>query len=450
MIQAHVKYASRTVPRYTSYPTAPHFSDAVNGEACANWLRTLPGDEAISLYLHVPFCREMCHYCGCNTKATRKLAPVAAYAQTLLKEIDLVGETLGKRLRVQHIHWGGGTPSMLARDDFLALLTRLRRYFDFDATIEHAIELDPRTVTPYLAQTLRMGGITRASLGVQDFDGDVQRKIGRVQPFEQVVNAVAALRAEGIEAINFDLMYGLPGQSEQTILDSVAKTAELAPGRVALFGYAHVPWFKKHQQLIKEADLPSADERILLNAVSREALVKAGYEAIGLDHFALPSDDMAIALRERNLRRNFQGYTTDTADTLIGFGPSSIGFLPNGGYYQNSPDARGWARQVEAGQLPVCKGVEVSCDDKCRSAIIMQLMTYYEVDVASIAKQYGCDLNRLSDGFERLEELVRDGLVHVYRGKITLSDEGRRYVRVAASAFDAYLPQQQARHSVAV
>nr|WP_068088406.1 oxygen-independent coproporphyrinogen III oxidase [Pseudovibrio stylochi] len=453
MVNLKEKYASRTIPRYTSYPTAPHFTNEVDGQVYEDWLQQLNVLEPLSLYLHVPFCQEMCHYCGCNTKATKQIAPIRAYGDLLLKEVHLIGGKLkqaadGKR-QVQHIHWGGGTPSLLPRDIFLNVIDALKEYFDFLPDIEHAIELDPRTVTPFLAETLVMGGINRTSLGVQDFDLEVQKAIGRVQPLKVVETAVQALRDVGLSQINFDLMYGLPLQTEETIRQTVEYTKQLAPGRVALFGYAHVPWFKKHQQLIKEEHLPDAEARIMLSDVSREALIEAGYEAIGLDHFALPSDEMAIALKEHRLRRNFQGYTTDQADTLIGFGPSSIGFLPSG-YIQNSPDMRGWARQVEEGTAPIVKGVGVHGEDKLRSQIIMELMTYYAVDVFDICAQHGQSPEIVADGFERLQEMVEDGLAVIREGHIELIGEGRRYVRVAAAAFDAYLPKQAARHSVAV
>ncbi|GHB20602.1 coproporphyrinogen-III oxidase [Pseudovibrio japonicus] len=449
MTHLEQKYASLNVPRYTSYPTAPHFSDAVTPSLYGEWLEGLPRDTPLSLYLHVPFCQEMCHYCGCNTKATRKIAPVLAYVELMLKEIDLVLKRLGTGRLVHHIHWGGGTPSLVPREAFLKIVEKLKANFVFAEDIEHAIELDPRTVGDYLAETLKMAGITRTSLGVQDFDEDVQKQIGRIQPFKTVKKAVTALRNVGLNDINFDLMYGLPGQSEQTIRETVEYTKELAPGRVALFGYAHVPWFKKHQQLIKEENLPGTNERIRLSDVSRDALVEAGYEVIGLDHFALPTDEMAIALKEGRLRRNFQGYTTDTADTLIGFGCSSIGFLPQG-YVQTTPSAREWERMVVDDVLPIKKGIAVDKVDLCRSEIIMQLMTYYQVDYAQTAAKHGLPVSEFNSIAADMQEMIADGIATLEGTVVTVTDAGRRYVRVVAAAFDTYLATQQARHSVAV
>ncbi|SDQ84745.1 oxygen-independent coproporphyrinogen III oxidase [Pseudovibrio sp. Tun.PSC04-5.I4] len=449
MTDLEQKYASLNVPRYTSYPTAPHFSEAVTPSLYGDWLESIPSDTPLSLYLHVPFCQEMCHYCGCNTKATKKIQPVLAYVELMLQEIDLVLTKLGTGREVHHIHWGGGTPSLVPREAFLKIVEKLKANFVFTDDIEHAIELDPRTVGDYLAETLRMAGITRTSLGVQDFDENVQKQIGRIQPLKTVERAVTALRNVGLTDINFDLMYGLPGQSEETIRQTVEYTKTLAPGRVALFGYAHVPWFKKHQQLIKEENLPGARERISLSDVSRDALVDAGYEVIGLDHFALPTDEMAIALKEGRLRRNFQGYTTDSADCLIGFGCSSIGFLPQG-YVQTTPSAREWERMVVAGELPIKKGIVVDKVDLCRAEIIMQLMTYYSVDFGEAAEKHSLPAAEFAGIPDALKDMIADGIATLDGNEVTVTAAGRRYVRVVASAFDTYLATQQARHSVAV
>ena len=449
MTNLEQKYASLNVPRYTSYPTAPHFNEAVTPALYEEWLAGIARNTPLSLYLHIPFCTEMCHYCGCNTKATHKVEPVLAYAELLLHEIDLVLEKLGTGRPVQHIHWGGGTPSLVPRKAFLKIVQKLKDNFAFSDSLEHAIELDPRTVTPLLAETLRLAGITRTSLGVQDFDLNVQQQIGRIQPLDVVENAVSFLRAEGLGQINFDLMYGLPGQSEATIRQTVEYTKKLAPGRIALFGYAHVPWLKKHQQLIKEENLPGAKERIILADASRDALMQAGYEAIGLDHFALPTDDMAIALKEGRLRRNFQGYTTDNTHCLIGLGCSSIGFLPQG-YVQATPSTREWERCIQSGTLPIKKGIAVTTEDLCRADIIMQLMTYYHVDYLKSAKKHKIDGNVFANIPDLLSEMAADGVVNLGSGTVTVTATGRRYVRVVASAFDTYLAKQKARHSVAV
>ncbi|MEP4769970.1 MAG: oxygen-independent coproporphyrinogen III oxidase [Roseibium sp.] len=453
-----LSYAMRNVPRYTSYPTAPHFNDGVTAKTYSSWLEAIGPDETLSLYLHVPYCREICHYCGCHTKATRQDAPLEAYGKTLLQEIELTAGHLQNAGQVRHIHWGGGTPSLLPHQSLIDLSALLRSRFDFAPDMEHAIELDPRLVTKALAETLAIAGVNRASLGVQDFDLDVQKAIGRVQPYDVVAKATEYLRAAGLNALNFDLMYGLPGQSEQTIRDTVTKTLSLNPGRIALFGYAHVPWMRKHQRLIDEASLPSAAERIALADLARKDLLDAGYVAIGLDHFARPDDSMAIALADGSLKRNFQGYTTDQGDQLVGFGVSSIGKV-TGGFIQNLPDVGNWTRSIEAGDLPVSKGLALSPDDRMRGRIIEELMTNYVCDLNQICHSFDMDLSELDGSLTSLDELAADGLVQVHRSsndntKVVVTEAGRPYVRLAAAAFDAYLADSQetgkARHSAAI
>ncbi len=458
MMKDPLSYALRNVPRYTSYPTAPHFHGGVTAGTYADWLDAVTPDDSLSLYLHVPYCRELCHYCGCHTKATRQEAPLKAYAATLGKEISLVARHLQAAGPVRHIQWGGGTPSLLPRQGLIDLTGLLRILFDFAPDLEHAIELDPRLITAGLADTLATIGINRTSLGVQDFDLNVQKAIGRVQPYEVVAKAVSHLRMAGLGDFNFDLMYGLPGQTDATILDTVEKTLSLAPGRIALFGYAHVPWMRKHQRLIDESTLPSAAERLALADLARAELLKAGYVAIGLDHFARPEDSMAIALADGSLKRNFQGYTTDQGEQLVGFGVSSIGKLSKG-YVQNMPDVGNWRRSIEAGQLPVSKGLALSADDRLRGRIIEELMTNYACDLTPVCQAYGLSTNDLSDAFSALEDLARDGLVRLDLGAndnavVQVTEAGRPYVRLAAAAFDAYLADSQAsgkaRHSAAV
>ncbi|MTI07217.1 oxygen-independent coproporphyrinogen III oxidase [Roseibium denhamense] len=453
-----LSYAMRNVPRYTSYPTAPHFHSGVTSEIYADWLGNISDKDSLSLYLHVPYCRELCHYCGCHTKATRKDAPLLTYAKTLAQEIDLTVRHIHSAGKVRHIHWGGGTPSMLPRQSLIDLTGLLRVLFNVDEAVEHAMELDPRLVSADLADTLATIGINRASLGVQDFDTGVQKAIGRVQPYPVVKAASEHLRAAGIDALNFDLMYGLPGQNRKTILETVEKTLDLAPGRIALFGYAHVPWIRKHQNLIDVSLLPAAAERLELADVAREALLEAGYVSIGLDHFANPSDSMAVALADGSLKRNFQGYTTDQGEQLLGFGVSSIGKLTNG-YIQNMPDVGGWRRAVEAGNLPVSKGLALSADDRLRGQIIEDLMTNYTSDLGQACKIHGMDLSDLSQSIGALRELEEDGLVEVNAQntgstRIDVTESGRPYVRLAAAAFDSYLAASMAegkvRHSAAV
>jgi oxygen-independent coproporphyrinogen III oxidase len=443
--------AEHTVPRYTSYPTAPQFTGAVGGDTYAGWLAQAQGQVSagapLSIYLHVPFCRELCLYCGCHTKAIRQQAPLDTYAQRLTDEIALVAELTGSR-RVSHVHWGGGTPSILNGRNLARIVASLDAAFDLAHVREHAIELDPRYVDSALVRVLARLGVNRASLGVQDFSPHVQEAIGRIQSYEQVACAAALLRDGGITRLNFDLMYGLPGQS----VDDVRRTAELTaaqcPQRVALFGYAHVPWFRAQQRLIDAAALPGPNERLRQVAAARDVLVAAGYRSIGFDHFALPTDELATAATRGTMHRNFQGYTSDDAEILIGLGASAIGRLPQG-FVQNAPDVGGYQRAVAEGRLATVRGIALTLDDRVRARIIETLMCRFEVEPQAIAAQFGVEEGFAAE-FGALAPLADRGLMTVDRGRIVVSEIGRLFVRLIAAAFDAYLKRAASRHSVAV
>ena len=434
--------AERNVPRYTSYPTAPHFSSAINAKIYGEWLAALPRDATLSVYIHVPFCTELCLYCGCNTRAVRRREPVDAYAQRIVDEIALLRDLTGRSLT--HIHWGGGTPSILDVRWLEAITAKLASLFDLSALKEHAIELDPRRIDRKLVQALKNIGVNRASLGVQDTSAHVQQAIGRIQPFDLVEQAADWLRTAGIDNLNIDLMYGLPTQSVQDVARSAKLAASLGAQRLALFGYAHVPWFKRHQRLIDEAGLPGLSERLEQAQIAAETLVGLGYEAIGLDHFALPDDELSIAARQRRLRRNFQGYTTDEADALIGLGASAIGKLPQG-FVQNASDLAGYARAINAGRFATVKGLAFSEDDRVRAAIIERLMCDLAVDLTG----YGGP-TRFAAEIDALHPLCEQGLLHIDGGRVIVAPRGRPYVRIVAAAFDAYLAASEKRHSVAV
>ena len=434
--------AERNVPRYTSYPTAPHFGPAVTPALYRHWLEALPREATLSLYIHVPFCQELCHYCGCNTRAVRRREPVEAYAQDLLTEIALLGMLAGRKLT--HLHWGGGTPSILGPALLQTIADKLAGLFDLSALKEHAIELDPRRVDRPLVEALAAIGVTRASLGVQDIADDVQRRIGRVQPFILVERAAGWLRDAGIRDLNVDLMYGLPGQTVAHVRDSAAHASALDPQRLALFGYAHVPWFKTHQRLIDDSALPGLSERLAQADIAAATLRETGYDVIGLDHFARPTDSLAVAAREKRLRRNFQGYTADEADALIGLGASAIGKLPQG-FAQNAPDLGGYSRALASGDLPIVKGLALGDDDRLRAAMIERLMCDLELDLAMFGGR-----GRFGEEIARLGPLVDAGLARIEGERIVMTADGRAYVRIAAAAFDTYLAASEKRHSVAV
>ncbi len=440
--------ARRMVPRYTSYPTAPHFSSAVDEEVYGGWLEKVRGTgEAISLYLHVPFCRTICNYCGCTTKAALRDDPVRAYAAVIHDEIALLADRLGP-VEVSHIHWGGGTPNILPPGCFEAIVRDLAERFRFRDDIEHAIELDPRHVTAEGARRLSALGINRASLGVQTLDPAVQKAIARIQPLPVVETSFAALRDAGITAVNADLMYGLPMQTEETIRDTAKRVLQLRPSRFAIFGYAHVPWMKSHQKLIDEATLPDAEARMRQAALARGILEADGYVEIGIDHFALPEDPLAAAQAEGRLRRNFQGYTDDAATTLIGIGASSISKTP-WGFAQNAPDNHGWRRAIEAGRLPTVRGKAYAGDDRIRADVIEDLLCRFEVDLPAVAAPHGADPAIFEEDVARLLPLVRAGWVSVGGGRVRIERHRHEIARVVASEFDTYLGRG-GRHSTSV
>lgn len=443
------QYATRNVPRYTSYPTAPHFSDAVNAGVYRGWLNRLDPTAPVSLYLHVPFCRQVCWYCGCNMKLASRPEPVRDYARTLIREVGLVADALPARMQVSHLHWGGGTPTALEPEDFEAAMKAVHDRFDFVEGAELAIESDPRTLTSDMIAAIGRQRFTRASFGVQEFDPKVQAAINRIQPPEMVRNAVDGLRAAGVSGINFDLIYGLPHQTTETLLDTIRLSAEMRPDRIALFGYAHVPWMAKKQRMIDEAALPGSAARMEQATAAAEALKAAGYVAIGLDHFALPGDSMAIAAAEGTLRRNFQGYTTDTAQALIGMGATSIGRTPEG-FAQNITETGAWARAVEAGELPVAKGRAFIGQDALRGHVIEALMCQGRVDLREAGERFGAEPHWYASSEDMLRDLAQDGLIRLDGAEIALTEQGLPLVRIVASAFDEYLTVSPRRHAVAV
>ncbi len=439
----------RLVPRYTSYPTAPHFTPAVDAACYRRWLAEVPAESVLSLYLHIPFCDRLCWFCGCHTTVVNRYAPVAGYLETLMGEIDQVAEALGVRRPVAHLHWGGGTPALLRAGDIRRLGARLRERFEVAMGGEFAVEIDPRATTRETVAALADAGVTRASLGVQDFDPAVQRAVNRVQPFDLTARVVDWLRADGIGALNVDLIYGLPEQTTAGLVESVDLTLDLAPQRVALFGYAHVPWMKRHQRLIDETRLPDAVERARLALAAAARLVERGYVAIGLDHFALPDDTLAVAARNGALRRNFQGYTSDRADVLLGFGASAIGTLPQG-YVQNVVATPEYRKVIDGGALAVVRGVAVDDDDRLRRAIIERLMCDLEVDLGAVCGAYGSAPAAFAGEVAALAPLEASGAVRVDGDVVRVMPEARLLLRLACAAFDRRFSGEDERHARAV
>lgn len=437
------------VPRYTSYPTAPHFHAGVGAATYRRWLAELPADATLSLYVHIPFCHTLCWYCGCHTTVARRYGPVEDYLDALLGEIDLVAAALGDRRTVGHLHFGGGTPTVLAPEDLRTLAQALSERFDLASDAEFAVEIDPRRLRLETVAALGEIGVNRASLGVQDINPEVQRAVNRWQPFAVTDRVVGWLRAAGIERINLDLMYGLPHQTEARVLRTVDAALELAPQRIALFGYAHVPWMKRHQRLIDEAALPGSAARAAQVRAAALRLGAAGYVAIGLDHFARPDDELAVAWREGRLRRNFQGYTTDTAPALLGLGASAIGALPQG-YVQNAVRLDAYRAAIREGALATACGIEVDDEDRLRREVIERLMCRSRVDLDAVCARHGSSVDRFAPELAALAPLAADGLVSVAGHEVRVLPAGRPLVRTVCAVFDAYLGTGPGRHSRAI
>lgn len=440
---------SAPVPRYTSYPTAPHFSEAIGAGAYASWLARLQPNADLSLYAHVPFCDTLCWFCGCHTKITRRYEPVAAYLQAMRQEIASISALVPPAARVRHIHWGGGSPTILEPEDIISLSTALRSAFQIADDAEFAVEIDPRDLKAGCLDALAQAGLTRASIGVQDFDPKVQRAINRVQPFEETRDVIDGLRARGVRAINIDLMYGLPYQSERRIADTVAKVLQLAPKRIALFGYAHVPWMKRHQDMIPVESLPGVPERFAQAEFAARLLTDAGYVRIGLDHFAQADDPLARATALGALKRNFQGYTTDSADALIGFGASAISRLPQG-FVQNAVPIADYIRRAHAGEPATTRGYRFYGDDLRRAFVIERLMCDLALDWGSVERAFGYAGDLREESEQDLATFRSDGLISFTDNGFAVTQAGRPFVRSICAAFDAYLGAGRARHSLAV
>jgi oxygen-independent coproporphyrinogen-3 oxidase len=441
-----VKRYAAPVPRYTSYPTANHFAPNVGAEMYRGWLAALPAGTDLSLYVHIPYCRELCWYCGCNMTATRRYEPVARYMTPLLSEITRVAALVPRGARVRHIHWGGGSPSILAPIDVRRLDAALRQHFDLSVLEEYAVEIDPRSIDAGKIAALAAVGINRVSLGVQDFAEKVQAAINRHQSYELTADVVCQFRAAGIAAINIDLVYGLPHQTCASVTRTIEQVLALEPDRIAIFGYAHLPARIRHQRLIDTATLPDALERYGQSRRLARVLEKADYRRIGLDHFARPQDTMGGGA----VRRNFQGYTTDQATTLIGFGASAISRLPQG-YAQNAVAIQTYVERMGHNDLATLRGWELTTDDRVRADAIEELMCDFTLSGDDLVQRYGAAaVEPVLEEVEALLAADTDGLVAGDRHLLRVSDRGRPFVRTICSVFDVYLARSQAQHALAV
>jgi oxygen-independent coproporphyrinogen-3 oxidase len=445
-----LRHAGSNVPRYTSYPTAAHFSNEVGSGDYVRWLKQITSGDRLSLYFHIPFCESLCWYCGCHTSVPNGYDRVARYLDHLNQEIDQVADRVPEdHGGVIHIHFGGGSPTYLKPDDFKSLLDHIRRRFQLLPDAELAVEVDPRTLTDEMIAVFQDCGINRVSLGVQDFDPDVQELIQRKQPFDIVKSAVDRLRAAHISALSFDLMYGLPGQTEASVCETARLAIALNPDRMSVFGYAHVPWFKKNQRAIDESRLPGPMQRFQQAEAISRVLEKAGYLPVGFDHFARPYDPLAFAVRQGRLRRNFQGYTDDTGSVLLGFGASAISTLP-WGHVQNETRLGEYGKAIEAGRLATVRGVKVDSEDRLRAEAMERVMCDLSLDFGALCRSHDKPEHALDDALPDLRQLVRDGVVSLDGRKLVVLNLGRRFLRTVAQCFDLRSREGNSRHSAAV
>jgi len=434
---------SKPGPRYTSYPTAPYFHTGFKEADWREELRTSQSPErGLSLYVHIPFCDTLCYYCGCNMVATGEYGKATQYLGYLEQEMSRTAELTDPRRQVKQLHWGGGTPTYLKPDDIRKLMGMIRARFNIAPDAEMGCEADPRELTREHLVALRESGFNRLSLGVQDLDEQVQKSVNRVQPEAMIAQVYGWARELGFQSINMDLIVGLPHQNTASFAHTLDKVLVWAPDRFAIFAYAHVPWMKKHQKLINEADLPAFATRLDLQQLIHERLGAAGYLNIGMDHYAKPEDEMVKAQRNKTLWRNFQGYTTHKECDIYAFGASSISQTPEV-YMQNEKNLKKYQELVGAGHLPVERGLRLTREDHIRREAITRIMCDLEMDTAAFGREFGIDFDRhFAEGLADLPPLADDGLIRLEPGRIVVTDLGRLFLRNIAMCFDAYLKQQ--------
>lgn len=444
--QANIRLATKYAchgPRYTSYPTAPQFSEDFPLEQYKDW-QAGPGEHRrapLSLYIHLPFCQDICYYCACNKTVTRKPGVAYRYLDHLLEEIALQSELVGSSRPVTQMHWGGGTPTFLDNAEITELMHGIASHFALldKGYREYSIEIDPRTVDESTIALLKGLGFNRISLGIQDFDPLVQKSINRIQPYRDVASLVQCIRSHDFRSLSFDLIYGLPHQDRQTIAETLRKVISLAPDRIACYNYAHLPDRFPSQRAIDRMDLPSPEEKLLLHEIIADTLQEAGYLHIGMDHFVLPGDELAIAQREGRLQRNFQGYSLRMADDLLGLGASAISQM--GDYYvQNERDLDRYYDRLQQHHLPIEKGFISGHDDRLRKYVIMSLISDMSLDMNECNERFGIDFKiDFNRELQLLGAMELDGLLSIDNDRIQVTDRGRPFLRNICMPFDAYL-----------
>jgi oxygen-independent coproporphyrinogen-3 oxidase len=434
----------RPVPRYTSYPTAAQFDASVGSAEHVDWLKELNATSA-AVYLHVPFCRDICFYCACNTSAMRREDTLEAYAGALMGELEHVSRA-APDVVIHSVQWGGGTPSQLGASRLVAVGRRLSAMLDTCSGREMSMEVDPRYCDGELVDAMAVLGVTRASLGVQDFDIDVQRAINRLQSAETTAAALERLRGAGIRHCNIDLVYGLPRQTLDTLSRTLDQAIALQPDRFAVFAYAHVPWMKPRQALIDAETLPGAALRADMADLVSARLIAADYIKVGLDHYARPGDALARAAAQRTLRRNFQGYVADRSPWVIGVGASAISCLPRG-YTQNASKTAAYMACIEQTGIATARGIAWSPTDRLRGDVISELMCHFDVDLAEVCQRHGVAVQTLLDDVPALTPLLDDGLAQRDGTRLAVTERGRPLVRSVCAAFDRYYTGAEGRHA---
>ncbi len=437
-----------SVPRYTSYPTTPNFNDKINNDTYESWLKKLDKNKKISLYIHIPFCSSLCYFCGCHTSAVNKYKPIENYVSLLLSEIEILSEKLESKFDISHIHFGGGTPSILKGAELWLIMQSIKKKFNILKNCKIAMEIDPRFFEQNLTIILNDCGFDRISIGVQDFSQNVQTLINRKQSFEITNETVKHLRENNISNINIDLIYGLPKQTVQTFADTLEKISILRPERISAFGYAYVPWMKKQQRLIKDKPLNNED-RLKFYRLASNYFLSNGYKAFGIDHYAEKSSSIIQNLKNRKLQRNFQGYTEDDAEVLIGIGASSISSLPDG-YVQNIAKIADYIKTLKKNKLPISRGYRLKTEDKMYSIVIKELMCYLNVDLKQVSKKFSKDINLFSTNIKKLKPFIDTGYLDFQNFTLSIKPEARPLVRIICSVFDQYFEPKTNRYSFGI
>jgi len=440
-----IRRYNKSGPRYTSYPTAVQFHEGFDEAAYRAWAaRTNASGRPLSLYFHIPFCDTVCYYCGCNKVVTKDRGRASPYLQRLHREIELQGALFDRGRTVDQLHWGGGTPTFISHEEMRELMRVTAEHFTLrtDDSGEYSIEIDPREVKTDTIAVLRELGFNRMSLGVQDFEPRVQKAVNRIQSEEQTLGALEAAKREGFKSVSLDLIYGLPFQSVESFSATLDKVLEISPDRLSVFNYAHLPELFKPQRRINAEELPAPQEKLDILQLTIDKLTAAGYRYIGMDHFAKPDDELAVAQREGTLYRNFQGYSTHADCDLIGLGSTSIGMVGDS-YSQNVKELEEYYARIDAGSIPVFRGVELSADDKLRREVITRLICHFHLDKADVAQKYGVDFDRyFATELAELEGMRADGLLDLEPGAIDVRPAGKLLIRNICMVFDRYLREK--------